>query len=68
MGTKASDYISTVKHHLEYEMGIQMHSVDGHDIEDSGCGEPVGITPPPKPMGEDPVFLIDDEDEYLMES
>ena len=69
--TKAADYMGTVKHHLEYEMGIEMHSVDGHDTNTGGCGDAVPIDVNSSPMmtiddSED--FEIDDEDAYLMES
>ena len=42
--TKAADYMSTVKHHLEYEMGIEMHSID------DGCGDAVPLAQTPEPM------------------
>ena len=69
--TKAADYMGTVKHHLEYEMGMQMHSVDGHDENTGGCGNAVPLEPVPGPMiaiDDSEEFEIDDEDAYLMES
>ena len=62
--TIATEYMSKVKHYLEYEMGIDMIDPEGHDEpEIGGCGEAT-------PMMVDDVeaFEIDDEDAYLMES
>ena len=73
--TIATEYMSKVKHYLEYEMGLQMEDPDmdmEYPDEDSSCGEeiyPQGQ--PAEPMmvvdGED-VYEIDEEDANLMES
>jgi|TARA_A100001515_G_scaffold95598_2_gene76707 hypothetical protein len=62
--TIATEYMSKVKHYLEYEMGLDMIDPEGHEEpEIGGCGEAT-------PMMVDDVeaFEIDDEDAYLMES
>jgi len=62
--TIATEYMSKVKHYLEYEMNLDMIDPDGHDEpEIGGCGEAT-------PMMVDDVeaFEIDDEDAYLMET
>ena len=62
--TIATEYMSKVKHYLEYEMNLDMIDPDGHDEpEVGGCGEAA-------PMMIDDVdsFEIDDEDAYLMET
>jgi hypothetical protein len=62
--TIATEYMSKVKHYLEYEMNLDMIDPDGHDEpEVSSCGEEV-------PMMVDDVdtFEIDDEMAQLMES
>ena len=62
--TIASEYISKVKHYLEYEMGLDMKDPEGHDEpEVGGCGVDV-----PMIVDDTEVFEIDDEDEYLMET
>ncbi len=69
--TKAADYMGTVKHHLEYEMGIEMHSVDGHHENESGCGDAVPLSSNISAivdMDDSEDFEIDDDDAYLMES
>ena len=69
--TKAADYMGTVKHHLEYEMGVEMHSVDGHNENEGGCAGAMPLEPVPGPMvaiGDSEEFEIDDEDAFLMES
>ena len=73
--TIAAEYMSKVKHYLEYEMGLHMEDPDmdiEYPEEDSPCGEemhPQGQ--PDEPMmavdGED-VYEIDEEDANLMES
>ena len=73
--TIATEYMSKVKHYLEYEMGLEMQDPDmdiEYPEEDSPCGEemyPQGQ--PAEPMmvvdGED-VYEIDEEDANLMES
>ena len=60
----ATEYMSKVKHYLEYEMNLDMIDPDGHDEpEVGGCGSAA-------PMMVDDVeaFEIDDEDAYLMET
>jgi hypothetical protein len=62
--TIATEYMSKVKHYLEYEMGLDMIDPEGHDEpEVGGCGEAT-------PMMVDDVeaFEIDDEMARLMES
>ena len=62
--TIATEYMSKVKHYLEYEIGLDMIDPEGHDEpEIGGCGEAT-------PMMVDDVesFEIDDEMERLMES
>tara|TARA_R100000995_G_C3417372_1_gene92266 strand:+ start:255 stop:641 length:387 start_codon:yes stop_codon:yes gene_type:complete len=62
--TIATEYMSKVKHYLEYEMGLNMMDPEGHDEpEIGGCGEAT-------PMMVDDVeaFEIDDEMTRLMES
>ena len=62
--TIATEYMSKVKHYLEYEMGLDMIDPEGHDEpEIGGCGEAT-------PMMVDDVesFEIDDEMARLMES
>ena len=62
--TIATEYMSKVKHYLEYEMNLDMIDPDGHDEpEIGGCGEAA-------PMMVDDVetFEIDDDNAYLMES
>ena len=62
--TIATEYMSKVKHYLEYEMNLDMIDPEGHEEpEIGGCGEAT-------PMMVDDVeaFEIDDEDAYLMES
>jgi len=69
--TKAADYMGTVKHHLEYEMGVEIHSIDSHEEKPSGCGDAVPLEPSANPMmviDDTEEFEIDDEDAYLMES
>lgn len=64
--TLASDYISKVKHYLEYEMGMQMEDPEMMPEESDelgGCGDAV-----PMPVSDGEVFTIDDEDAYLMET
>ena len=62
--TIASEYMSKVKHYLEYEMGLDMKDPEGHDEpEVGGCGVDV-----PMIVDDTEVFEIDDEDEYLMET
>jgi len=72
--TIASEYLSKVKHYLEYEMGLEMMEpeLEMEDSEEGGCGdaiEPQGQ--PAEPMmvmnGED-AYEIDDELAKLMES
>ena len=62
--TIATEYMSKVKHYLEYEMGLDMMDPEGHDEpEVGGCGEAI-------PMMVDDVeaFEVDDEMARLMES
>jgi hypothetical protein len=62
--TIASDYISKVKHYLEYEMNLNLQDPE-IDLEK----EP--ITQPAEPMmvvDGDEIYQIDDEDAYLMET
>ena len=53
--TKAADYMSTVKHHLQYEMGYEIHDMDEESEE-------------PLIVVDSEEFEVDDEDAYLMES
>ena len=56
--TMASEYISKIKHYLEYEMNMDMIDPEGHDEpEVGGC-----VSPEPE------TFEIDDEMARLMES
>jgi len=62
--TIASEYMSKVKHYLEYEMNLDMIDPEGHDEpEVGGCGEAT-------PMMVDDVdtFEVDDEMARLMET
>ncbi len=62
--TIATEYMSKVKHYLEYEMGLDMIDPEGQDEPGvGGCGEAT-------PMMVDDVeaFEIDDEMARLMES
>ena len=62
--TIASEYMSKVKHYLEYEMNLDMIDPEGHEEpEVGGCGEAT-------PMMVDDVeaFEIDDEMTRLMET
>lgn len=62
--TIAAEYMSKVKHYLEYEMNLDMIDPEGHDEpEVDGCG-------PTTPMMVDDAeaFEIDDEMARLMES
>jgi hypothetical protein len=62
--TIATEYMSKVKHYLEYEMNLDMIDPEGHEEpEVGGCGEAA-------PMMVDDVetFEIDDDNAYLMES
>lgn len=62
--TMASEYISKVKHYLEYEMNLDMIDPEGYDEpEVGGCGSDA-----PMIVDDTEVFEIDDEDEYLMET
>jgi len=62
--TMASEYISKVKHYLEYEMNLDMIDPEGYDEpEAGGCGSDA-----PMIVDDTEVFEIDDEDEYLMET
>ena len=73
--TIAAEYMSKVKHYLEYEMGLEMQDPDmdiDYPDEDSACGEEIDPQgQPSEPMmvvdGED-VYEIDEEDANLMES
>ena len=60
--TLASEYLGKVKHHLEYEMGLEMNDPEvGIDLEkpsDSACAP---MLPEPE------VYEVDDEDAGLME-
>lgn len=62
--TMATEYMSKVKHYLEYEMGLDMTDPEGHDEpEIGGCGAPA-----PMVTNEPEVFEIDDELAHLMET
>ena len=61
--TIATEYMSKVKHYLEYEMNLNMIDPEGHDEpEVGGCGEAAPM------MIDAEAFEIDDEDAYLMET
>ena len=73
--TIATEYMSKVKHYLEYEMGLQMEEPDmdaDYPEEDSPCGaeiEPQGQPAEPiMAMDGEEAYEIDDEDAYLMET
>ena len=58
--TIASEYMSKVKHYLEYEMGLEMEDPDldiNYPEEDSPCGEKI------EPQGQpaEPIMSMDDE-------
>jgi hypothetical protein len=62
--TMATEYMSKVKHYLEYEMGLDMTDPEGHDEpEIGGCGAAA-----PMVTNEPEVFEIDDELAHLMET
>ena len=62
--TLANDYISKVKHYLEYELGLDMIDPEGHDEpEVGGCGSAAPVMD-----SESDMFEIDDEMARLMES
>jgi len=65
--TLASDYISKVKHYLQYEMGMQMEDPEemfGEPEEMGSCGDPE----PSVAVSAGDMYDIDDEDAYLMET
>jgi serine protease inhibitor len=62
--TMASEYISKVKHYLEYEMNMDMIDPEGHDEpEVGGCGSDA-----PMIVDDTESFEIDDEMMHLMET
>lgn len=62
--TMASEYISKVKHYLEYEMNMDMIDPEGHDEpEVGGCGSDA-----PMIVDDAESFEIDDEMMNLMET
>ena len=62
--TMATEYMSKVKHYLEYEMGLDMADPEGHDEpEIGGCG-----TAAPMVTNEPEEFEIDDDLADLMET
>tara|TARA_R100001509_G_scaffold163080_2_gene136536 strand:+ start:1446 stop:1865 length:420 start_codon:yes stop_codon:yes gene_type:complete len=72
--TIASEYMSKVKHYLEYEMGLEMEDpeMDLHYSEEYDSEEEIqNSLPDAEPMmvvdGDD-VYEIDDEDTNLMEN
>jgi len=62
--TMATEYMSKVKHYLEYEMGLDMTDPEGHDEpEIGGCAVAA-----PMVTNEPEVFEIDDELAHLMDT
>ena len=62
--TIAAEYMSKVKHYLEYEMNMDMIDPEGHDEpEVGGCGSAAPVMD-----SESDMFEIDDDMARLMES
>lgn len=62
--TMAAEYVSKVKHYLEYEMNMDMIDPEGHDEpEVGGCGAAAPVMD-----SESDMFEIDDDMARLMES
>ena len=60
----AAEYMSKVKHYLEYEMNMDMIDPEGHDEpEVGGCG-----SAPPMMVDDAESFEVDDEMMRLMET
>ena len=64
--TIASEYVSKVKHYLEYEMGLEMHEPEmemEYPKEDSPCGEEIE----PQGQPDEPIMVMNDDGELSYE-
>jgi hypothetical protein len=66
--TIASEYISKVKHYLEYEMGLNMMDPEEDYDSESDIQDMLPDAEPMMVVDGDDVFVVDDEDANLMES
>ena len=66
--TIASEYMSKVKHYLEYEMGLDMMDPEEDYDSESEIQDMLPDAEPMMVVDGDEVFVVDEEDANLMES